>query len=184
MAYPIDFTGCKTMIFDSGKMQLLYQGQVSDFDRNEVRIAISGQVIDPMEYPWVSVLLVHQGDAYEFEGRVRRLHTVTEIALLRGSRKESRSARRYRVDAPAWITGVVVDQVERPFAQPLQVFVENISVNGMLLQSVPGFLQVGNVLRLCMDIGGKNTVITVRIVREAGTDERGKSYGCRVVFVE
>ena len=178
-----NFEDCPVIICDNNNC--IAEAIIKEHDRINSTIEISKTLSDYEHGYRLSVLILHPGGTVEFSGTLRKLQgSGREIALFNERHRGARGAPRHKLNSPATIRSLVLENGRQPFAPPLKVVIHDISKTGVLIKSPPGHFDIGSVLELHFNIHGKDAILYATVVRKCdGDDDATIGFGCKLLFL-
>ena len=159
------YENCPAFIYDEDG-GLVGSSRITEHDRYNVSIRVSGEFKEIKQGSRLNVLIVHDGGASEYNGVARgAAKNEREISLFNHQERDGRNSIRHTVDSPAVIEHTIVAGERVPLYAPLEVTIVNISTTGALVRSPVGLFSVGTVLEVVLRVDGQDNRLLGEIVR-------------------
>jgi len=163
---------------------------ITGHNKNEQYIEVVGGLESVKTGTRLHLLIVYQDGCSEFGGTLSGVHKgvggrldVFEISLFGERPRDARGAVRHTLNSSAIIREVVVNSKRYALREPVNITIINISTTGVLIMSPELRFVMGSMLRIEVDIHGKETILLGKVVREQRHDDGTHSYGCQLVFL-
>lgn len=185
MSVPNEFKGCKVIIYGEKSGRVICETTVIEYDRKNVTIKVYASKIEDNSCEHVLLLILHPKAIYEFKGTIRDggARGYHSIALFQGKEKEDRTSKRYIVNIPAKVENLVIADRLLPLPVPKEVFVVDISTEGVLVRTMINTFNIGTIFQLKLMISGSMTEINTSVVRINKIDEKNAEYGCKFNYL-
>ena len=178
-----DFNNCSVIISGHDGRRIA-ETTVTDHNEKMMSIWVKEQLKGVKAGERVNVLIIHPSGVRQFEGTLSGGVNGEYGILLFGEKdRSSREAKRVTLNAPATISKVI-SPTSLPISEPMWATVENISSNGAMVKSQVMRFQIGSILYVDVTIGGQETTLYLKIVREVQNADRSYSFGCQMVFLQ
>lgn len=148
-------------------------------ERNVVKIFSNS--VTTRKTTQITALIFDKNALYEYDGKMGGLMTsnMLEVALSKGKEKESRCETRYPVKTDGIIEAIIYKHCKVFLRRPIWVTTKNISVNGVLMSTYAGSLQVGDQIQVALDLQGKELRKKYEVVRKQRGGNWTEEYGCK-----
>ena len=184
MAYTGSYEGFTVLVY-TPEGQHLKSCIISKHDRDAQRIELRDLMPEVLNIDDICPLLIIKGSSpREYQGRVAKWGADLVFLLFRGRDKESRTARRYRVDFAGNIDSLFREGIAYPLFEPLPVQALNISKGGLRFAAPPDTLSTGDEILINLKIENRDKQFHVHVLNVfERTLEDGIrcEYGCQLV---
>ncbi len=177
-----DFSDCRVVVKESDRDEVYFESTVLIHDRHYHNIRVSAPR-GTKGRDKVSVVIFTEQEVVRYMGTMRRtgMAGVMEIALYAGETKEDRQAKRYTVNLPATVNGMVFSDQLVELEKPLEVIAGNISTSGVMLVAPSSSFYSDNIVRINIDTEKMKTVLFGLVVRVRSLGEGFDEFGCKFV---
>jgi hypothetical protein len=119
---------------------------------------------------------------YICKGKVQIRNGIKHMLLFKVKASDSRKETRFNVNVAAEIEHLLYGNQAYPTYHPVEVYLKNLSKNGLCFRAVKNTLSVGDSisLRLLMN-DHSNKLLTAHVMRCRDVDDYVSEYGCRLV---
>jgi len=160
--------------------QYVVDAVITDHNRSDT-IRISHTLESVRSNERVNLLIVHPEVVNEYSGTLRSIiFGSRELALYRQRPRQGREAVRYTVNESA--EAVLVTDNSAPVLETIQVNIVNMSTTGVMIVSQYGRFKIGDALEINLNLGGAESLIRARIVRDRFIEDGMVEFGCKLVF--
>jgi hypothetical protein len=173
-----NYVGCTILIYDDIGNEL-GNTTVTSYDKNTLYIRVQRMppALDINDI--CRVLILSSPAPREYQGRVVVQGTGKAIATFKGKDKENRKSMRYKVNFPARIEYLIVDEQAHPLHTPLEIKLLNISKSGVRFRAPYYSLCDGDKFQMRMSIGDNDKVLISVALNHSDKDLETSEYGCR-----
>ncbi len=181
----VDLTDCRVVIKAQDTDEVIFESKVISHDKHYHNIRI-GAPRGTKGRDRVTAIVFAEDEVIRYLGTMRRtgMAGVMEIALYAGETKEDRQAKRYTVNLPAIVDGIVFSEQVVDLRTPLSVLVGNISTSGVMVVAQASSFYSDNIIRVKIDTDTMKTMLYGLVVRIRVIDGGMEEYGCRFVDYE
>jgi hypothetical protein len=173
--------GSPVVVYDDDGNRLAHS-EVLDFNKTEMRLEVdelpdsiaTGEVYD--------LLIICAPTPWEYKGRVLGSGLKREFALFQGKQRDSRGARRFKVDFHAGIEAFVSEGQIFALHKPVGIRVVNISKTGLRFVAKHTTLKFGDVFHMRMALSDSNEKqLEAEVVNTNIKEDSTAEYGCRFI---
>lgn len=177
-----NFEGCRAVVSDKKTRKTISDTKIIAYDTSRNVIRIQEDLFQKMEdIDKVTVLILGNQGLYEFAGTVRKAAASgeTEIALYAGKEKESRGYVRYEMQSKGKVESVFLGEQEIKLRRMIVVQILNISANGIFFLATAGSFEVGEKIRLQVDLKGNVFASDYKVIRVQKYKNGAWGFGCK-----
>lgn len=182
-----DFKGCKAIVRDPEKLEVLLETIVLEHNRDRSIVTILDDKRRLRLFDKVSIIILGKGKAYDYMGSTRKLFATSdriELALFNCKVTPIRAEERYFFNGEAMVESFVEKKSDMLRKLPFKVYVINISATGALVEPVHLRFETGEIFIMRMQMGGTEVHITAKVLREETDERQSVRYGCRFLSVK
>lgn len=175
-----NFEGFPVIIYDENG-EYITKTIIMAFNRSTMTISISGEIEGIERGVRLIIMIIHPNGVSEYHGIARELIYTREISLYKGHHRGGRAESRYLINTPAVVKKIFVSHIQNILPVPHNVCIIDISKSGVLVNSPSKRFYVGTILEISINIGGKDTLVYAKIIREVDKQDNTFDYGCNFI---
>ena len=176
------YNNCNVVIFDEDN-NLLANAKVWEHDAKENSIELLNHPPELEAGMRCNLLILSEPSPYKCKGIVRKELGRMFIYITGEMPRHGRQDRRYDVNIPVCVEGLVCDGEMREIPQPVEASLVNISVSGIRLRAPSNCLHTGNIFKLRLKSNDLEKLMTAMVVNQHDTDKHSE-FGCKLVNVK
>ena len=177
-----DFTGCTVLIYDPDGNHLI-STHVREHDRAEKYIKLNLMPEELRANSNCKVFVLSSPTPCEFMGMVKKIGGALTIALFQGQEKENRGAMRYKVNSPAFVEALIIDDQAYTLQNRVEVELINISTSGVRFRAPHYSFIEEDIFQMRLTISNSEKMITAVIVNCMDKETSSSDYGCRFMEI-
>ena len=164
---------------------LITKTTVTGYDRDEMYIEVPKGTADIKLKARLHLLIIHSTGVSELSGFLRSMRQgIYEISFYGEQQREGRTSNRRTIDAFAVISDMQTDSSTAGLQEPIHILIQNISGTGVLVRIENKRLEIGTILQIELNIGGKEVILFAEVIRERDIDGNTIQYGCQLHFLD
>ena len=181
MSVMTSYKGCMAALKTSTN-KLLMQSFVRYHDKTLQRVELAG-VLPPSVIAGevYRLFIMSNPTPMSYSARTIRDGTGFVFLLFNGSAFELRKQERFKADFVAHIDQLFCDDKYYPLYEPIEIWLQDISRNGMRFNAKTGTLHQGNRFSISLKIEGNIKKINAMVVNIFESTDGVAQYGCKLV---
>jgi len=178
MALGGNHTDHTVLIYDSNDNHLI-NTVVTDHDRAAKQLQVEIMPEELKVNDNCRLLVLTTPTPCEYRGKVKKEGGSLLIAMFQGKVKESREATRFKVNTPAIVDTLIVDDKPFPLHKPVVVRLINISTGGVRFRAPYHSFSDQDVFQMHLEISNVKKKLTVQVINNVDHENVTSDYGCR-----
>ena len=119
---------------------------------------------------------------YICKGKIQIRNGIKHMRLFKVKDSDNRKEPRFSVNVAAEIEFLIYDNQSYPTHHPVEVYLKNLSKNGLCFRAVKNTLSVGDSISMRLALNEKsNKLLTALVVHRKDVDDYVSEYGCRLM---